>query len=242
MSLYIEVQNGQAVNHPFLDSNLLNLYGSVENFPSEFQPFKRVEIPHDEIDLFKKYESSYQCIDGIWQDVWSIVDMNSEEVAEATIQRNLYLQNELEILKKEAQTIFDSLESASDQAAWQHYLDSIDSWTFNDIVNPTWPRRPFAIQSLILGSGSGNFVRGEHVTLTFTSNGGSVINRNGRVTFDQNWETWTDSENILNVAIPFKLAYNQAVAGSISIVAKSSKAEYSVTGIDLIGYVYIHHN
>lgn len=77
MSLYIQIENGQPVNHPATEDNLLAAYGQI---PSDWQPFIRVERPF--IKVYEVLESEtplYQNVNGTWMDVWPIRDMTSEE-------------------------------------------------------------------------------------------------------------------------------------------------------------------
>lgn len=87
MNLYIKVENSEAVDHPYDEANLIQVYGEV---PSGFEPFIRVERPiyGDEEDDEKKYKKlaseqpTYQKVDGVWTDVWSVIDMTESERAE----------------------------------------------------------------------------------------------------------------------------------------------------------------
>ena len=75
-NLYIKVVNGQPVDHPSFEDNLIQAFGSV---PAEYQPFTRIAQPSDAIGVFQKRETSYGQVDGTWQDVWTVVDMSAEE-------------------------------------------------------------------------------------------------------------------------------------------------------------------
>ena len=77
MNLYIETQDGQPVNHPAFEDNLLQAFGSV---PAHWEPFTRVERPVP--DVYEVLESdmpTYQKVDGVWADVWSVRDLTAEE-------------------------------------------------------------------------------------------------------------------------------------------------------------------
>jgi len=87
MQLYLKIENGQAVNHPQLEENLIAVYGVI---PTNFKPFTRVERPllGDEDDEENKYKTLvseqpvYQQVDGVWTEVWNIRDMTAEEKTE----------------------------------------------------------------------------------------------------------------------------------------------------------------
>ena len=77
MNLYIETENGQTKNHPAFEDNLIQAFGAV---PTQWEPFNRVEKPVATIyQVFDSEEPTYQKIDGVWTDVWSLRDMTAEE-------------------------------------------------------------------------------------------------------------------------------------------------------------------
>lgn len=79
MNLYIETQNGQPVNHPAFEDNLLQAFGAI---PEHWEPFTRVERPAAGVyQVFDSEEPTYQKVDGVWTDVWAIRDMTDAEKA-----------------------------------------------------------------------------------------------------------------------------------------------------------------
>lgn len=79
MELFIQVENGQTVNHPALKDNLIQAFQRV---PENWEPFERVLRP--EIGPYQILESetpTYQKIDGVWKDVWAVRDMTDAEKA-----------------------------------------------------------------------------------------------------------------------------------------------------------------
>ena len=77
MNLYIETQDGQTVNHPAFEDNLLQAFGSI---PSHWEPFNRIERPV--LGVYELLESdmpTYQKVDGVWTDVWPLRNMTAEE-------------------------------------------------------------------------------------------------------------------------------------------------------------------
>lgn len=77
MKLYIQIENGQPINHPAFEENLTQALGSV---PAGWEEFVRVERPTLGVyQLLDSETSSYGKIDGVWTDVWSIRDMTAEE-------------------------------------------------------------------------------------------------------------------------------------------------------------------
>ena len=77
MNLYIEVENGVTKNHPALEDNLIQAFGSV---PTNWAPFVRVERPAPDVyQILVSDEPIYAKVDGVWTDVWNLRDMTPEE-------------------------------------------------------------------------------------------------------------------------------------------------------------------
>lgn len=78
MNLYIEIKNGATKNHPAFEDNLIQAFGFV---PNHWEAFTRVQRPVPTIyQTFDSQEPVYAQVDGVWTDVWSLRDMNAEEV------------------------------------------------------------------------------------------------------------------------------------------------------------------
>ena len=79
MNLYIEIENGAAKNHPAFEDNLIQGFGSV---PEHWEAFTRVERPvPTTYQIFDAEEPTYEKVNGVWTDVWSLRDMTSQEIA-----------------------------------------------------------------------------------------------------------------------------------------------------------------
>lgn len=77
MKLYIQVENGQTVNHPALEDNLLQAFGSI---PANWEPFVRVERPAPNVyEVLDSDEPVYEKVNSVWTDVWSLRQMTQEE-------------------------------------------------------------------------------------------------------------------------------------------------------------------
>lgn len=80
MKLYIQVENGNTVNHPALEDNLLQAFGRI---PENWQPFVRVSRPMPKLyEVLESVEPTYEFVDGVWSDVWQIREMTPEEKLE----------------------------------------------------------------------------------------------------------------------------------------------------------------
>ena len=78
MNLYIKTDgNGNTINHPAFEDNLLQAFGAI---PEHWEPFNRIERPALNIyQTLDSEEPTYQKIDGVWTDVWALRDMTAEE-------------------------------------------------------------------------------------------------------------------------------------------------------------------
>lgn len=77
MKLYIQTENGQPVNHPALEENLIAAFGGV---PDHWKPFVRVAAPI--LDRFEVYEGATYEWDGlVFTDVHHVRPMTDEEKA-----------------------------------------------------------------------------------------------------------------------------------------------------------------
>ena len=78
MSLYIQVENGQVVNHPAFEDNLIEAFGAI---PDNWKPFNRIETPIL-TDIFQTVVNTYTLgSGGVWFDSWAVLDMTETEKA-----------------------------------------------------------------------------------------------------------------------------------------------------------------
>ena len=79
MNLFIQIEDGQPVNHPALEDNLIEAFGAV---PDHWEKFVRVERPIPGVyEVLKSNEPTYQKVDGVWTDVWALQPMTEVEIA-----------------------------------------------------------------------------------------------------------------------------------------------------------------
>jgi len=81
MELYIRIINGQPFEHPIFGDNFKEAFPNVDvnNLPSEFARFERIEKPNT-CGTFEIEECSYQWVDGVVKDVWTARAMTTEEI------------------------------------------------------------------------------------------------------------------------------------------------------------------
>jgi len=79
MNLYIQIENGQPVNHPAFEDNLIEAFGAV---PDHWETFVRVERPTlGEYEKFDYPDVTYEKVNDVWTDVFHVVPMTDEEKA-----------------------------------------------------------------------------------------------------------------------------------------------------------------
>jgi hypothetical protein len=80
MNLYIQLENGEPVNHPILEDNLRQAFPEMDlnNLPETFARFERV--PGSGVGVYEVNEGiTYEWVDGIVKDVHHVRAMTPEE-------------------------------------------------------------------------------------------------------------------------------------------------------------------
>ena len=80
LELYIEIENGVAINHPILGDNLRQAVPDIDtdNLPSNYAKFTRCPAPKlGPYDIYKG--NSYELVDGVYTDVHTIEQVTDEE-------------------------------------------------------------------------------------------------------------------------------------------------------------------
>lgn len=145
MKLYIQIQNGQPINHPATEENLLEAYNEI---PSDWEPFVRVPRPTN-IGFYEVIDgdSSYQKRGQNWMDVWNVRPMTQEEKDVKNLASKTRAEN---ILAKRKETANSQIESETDPdmiTALQQYIADLNSYVFQtyDPIAPPLPKSPIQI-------------------------------------------------------------------------------------------------
>jgi len=140
--LYIKIVDGQPVDHPVLELNLIHVYGSVDAIPSEYQPFTRT-IYDISPSHYVTPVCSYQQINGVWQDVWEFVDIDEDEKAQVKQLLIDRANSTVDRFKELSQTMLsDPTLTPTQLSAWQQFSQDINAWTLVDEENPNIPTPP----------------------------------------------------------------------------------------------------
>jgi len=133
MNLYIQTENGQPINHPALEENLLQAFGAV---PSNWEPFVRVASPVlGEYETFDDPHVVYEKVDGVWTDVHQVIKISAAEKAAVK-------QREIDAYK----------------ATWAKLpqRDNFSAWVFNEETIKYEPPIPRPTDREVIWSGANN--------------------------------------------------------------------------------------
>jgi hypothetical protein len=92
MELFIQIRNGQPFEHPILGDNFRQAFPDIDvnNLPPEFAKFERVERPILGVyQVMVQDDPTYELVDGIWKDVWSVRPMTDQEKSDKISQYRL---------------------------------------------------------------------------------------------------------------------------------------------------------
>jgi hypothetical protein len=142
MNLYIQIKDGQPINHPSLEENLLQAFGAV---PEDWKPFVRIELKDSGVivGVYQKPVCVYTSQDGnTWQDTWSAVDMIEDEKQERYLLLVEIQKNTIDSIKSSAQNIISSLTNENDINCWNTYLSLLNAIIITDPTQVYVPALP----------------------------------------------------------------------------------------------------
>jgi hypothetical protein len=153
MELYIRIKDGQPFEHPIMGDNFQQAfpYVDVNNLPPEFAKFERIDCPYS-ATTFQVDEVTYQWVDGIVKDVWSVRDMTDEERAQKIEDLTRSANASVEYMKPIAQANADSATNDQAKQAWLDYLAQLNAWVLVDPVNPNIPTPPAIFNGVLLST------------------------------------------------------------------------------------------
>lgn len=146
MELFIQILNGQPHEHPILGDNFRQAFPSVDvdNLPPEFARFERITFGESgmQAGVFDVPEVSYQWVDGIVKDVWSVRPMTDDERVQKLADLTSSANGQIAWAKQFAQDNADAAPTEEARQAWLGYLTVLNAWVLHDPVNPDIPRPP----------------------------------------------------------------------------------------------------
>lgn len=143
MNLYIQIENGQPVNHPALEENLIHAFGSI---PDNWKPFNRFQLAdlNLEIGMYQKTVHSYSLSsDGVtWQDKWTVVDMTDEEKSEKVSHQISKCYAYVNLIIFNTQNAINNLTDENQINVLNRYLTLLKEVSFTDPLNAVVPKGP----------------------------------------------------------------------------------------------------
>jgi len=135
MDFFIEMRDGAPYGHPILDSNFREVYPDIDtqNLPSNFARFVRTAPPSN-VGMFEVEESTYQIIDGVVTDVWTIRPLEGEQYAMRVDMLRRSLEDYIENQKAIAQGKIVEATDPAVKAAWEDYLAIVSAMVITDPV------------------------------------------------------------------------------------------------------------
>jgi len=133
MRLFIQIRDGQPYEHPIFEDNFREAFPhvDVDNLPLEFANFERVDRPGEDtyVRVFKTYRVSYEWVDGMVKDVWTLCPMTDEEKEAALDMRVTSLENRRQIAINYAQSKIN-IETDVGITVWTNYLNVLNVFTY----------------------------------------------------------------------------------------------------------------
>lgn len=143
MELYIQIRDGQPYQHPILGDNFREAFPHIDvnDLPPEFARFERIQCPNN-AGKFQVDVVSYQWVNGIVKDVWTVREMTDAELAEKIEIIRKSVLNRCELYKRVAQSEIDNATSDYIKQLWVDYLAALNAWVLVDPLNPKLPYPP----------------------------------------------------------------------------------------------------
>lgn len=153
MNLYIRIIDGQPFEHPIFEDNFKEAFPhiDVDNLPSNFAKFIRVQNPH--VGALGSFipEVAYQWVGDVVMDVWTLRPMTPEEIE---AKRLFDIENVIQSVNYFRGLAVNALSNATDtdKIIWQQYIDTLDNFlaTFTNPYTQQPPRYPLTDENGLL--------------------------------------------------------------------------------------------
>lgn len=147
MNLYIKLENGQPINLPMFEENILQCYPGIDLTNTDlFAPFIRLpqpsisDLPRTE---FQTLETNFILAeDGVsYTDSYFVRDMDETEILHVTDNEikniDFTIQSFKDIASKELSDATDQ-----DKSVWQTYIDTLNAFSYTDPFTVSLPPIP----------------------------------------------------------------------------------------------------
>jgi len=134
---YAKIVNGIATEYPYLEENLLEVYGSIDI--EVFQPFTPVEMPFIKLEPFEYLLDTPRQTETGWTVDWVVTPMNDLQKEEVITRKRAEVN---ELVQKIITDTLAELELDPTNTFLLAYLDVINTFTFTDPFSPKIPQPP----------------------------------------------------------------------------------------------------
>lgn len=143
MELFIQIRDGQPFEHPIFGDNFREAFPHIDvnNLPPEFARFERLPNPEN-ATTFQMDVVSYQWVDGVVKDVWTVREMTQEEKTQKLESLTKNALTHCGFLKTMAQEKLDLATTEEQRQAWADYIAQLSAWVLIDPENPRIPAPP----------------------------------------------------------------------------------------------------
>ena len=146
MKLFIKIIDGQPFEHPIVEENFVQAYPHIDvnNLPSDFAHFERVEFDENSLSL-NVYESpytQYEWVGSVVKDVWYKRPMSAEQIANVNKEFVKDKEhNKTRRLIKWNAVLTELTDDASKQVV-QNYIDTLTAYVIADAPLADLPLAP----------------------------------------------------------------------------------------------------
>lgn len=152
MELYIQIVDGKPYAHPMFGDNFREAFPHIDvnNLPPEFAKFERVPCPNL-ATTFQVDDVSYQFVDGVVKDVWTVREMTDAEREEKI---RLYTDTaNIGVANAKALCIQKIAEATTDaeRKAWEAGLAKFNAWVLVDPFDAKIPDLPHVSADGVVG-------------------------------------------------------------------------------------------
>jgi hypothetical protein len=147
MSLLLKIVDGQPVDHPADENNLLQYYTEI---PSEYKPFLRVEKPNNGPYVIYPEFPEYKLVDGFWTDVWTPLTLTQEQIDEITANLTKVNYAKRDNFINIANTQISTLTDENQIQVWQNYIAQLQAWQMQTAypLTPAFPKMPKQVDGI----------------------------------------------------------------------------------------------
>ena len=145
MKFYIKIENGQPIQHPHIEENMISAYPEVDlnNLPSNWAKFERVACPS--VGFYEMPVCTYEWVGNVVKDVWTTRPMTTEERAAKDAEEGPWVANCIAEAKAYGQArlaaaVADGRETHA--TIWTEWLAAVDAVDPTDYANFRLPISP----------------------------------------------------------------------------------------------------